>query len=262
MAARKRSTAKTTTRRTRKAALEEGGAASEGAAGEASPSDTTALPATAPRSYPLTAVGGQPVCVVHVVAELAPFARTGGLGEAVANLAKCQRQAGLDVAIIMPLYRQVHDVVSDFVPVGEPYMVQVGARTEYARLHESASLAARTDIPRVYFIDNEYYFGRDGLYGDANGDYGDNDRRWAYFGLAALTALRQIAKAPVMMHCHDWHTALAPAYLRAYGIGSDFYRQVWTVITVHNAGFQGHFPPSSMGDVGLPPVFYPSNWLR
>ncbi len=258
MVARKRSTATTTKRRTRKAALDESGNA-PGEGEGASPTTTAeerATPAPAPRSYPLIAPGGHPTTVVHVVAELAPFARTGGLGEAVANLAKCQRGAGLDVAIIMPLYKQVHDVVSDFVPVGEPFTVQVGPRAEYARIHESAALAARTDIPRVYFIDNEYYFGRDGLYGDANGDYGDNDSRWAYFALAALNALRRIANAPVMMHCHDWHTALAPAYLRAYEIGSDFYRQVWTVITVHNAGFQGHFAPSSMGEVGLPSIFY------
>ncbi len=255
MVARKRSTAKTTKRRTRTAASqdEKGVPAEVDVAQQAGAPEA---PTPAARAYPLVGAGGRPVRVVHVVAELAPFARTGGLGEAVANLAKCQRSAGLDVAILMPLYRQVRDVVSDFEPVGESFMVQVGPRTEYARLYESASLRPRADIPRVYFIENEFYFGREGLYGDARGDYGDNDRRWAYFALAALTSLPRIAQAPVMMHCHDWHTALAPAYLRAYEIGSDFYRQTWTVLTVHNAGFQGHFPPSAMGDAGLPPAFF------
>ncbi|HPV73571.1 MAG TPA: glycogen/starch synthase [Gemmatimonadaceae bacterium] len=257
MAARKRSTATTTKRRTRKAS-EKGGAGGKETAADADAA-SAASEAVAARPYPLHTAGGQPVSVVHVVAELAPFARTGGLGEAVANLAKAQSRAGLAVSLIMPLYRQVREVVSDFVPASDPFFVQVGPRAEYARLFESQSLRDRTGegMPRVYFVDNEYYFGgRDGIYGDARGDYGDNDRRWAYFALASLTALPLITQAPVMMHCHDWHTALAPAYLRAREAGNDFLRQTWTVITVHNAGFQGHFPPPSMADVGLPWEFY------
>ena len=257
MAARKRSTATTTKRRTRKAS-EKGGAGGKETAADADAA-SAASEAVAARPYPLHTAGGQPVAVVHVVAELAPFARTGGLGEAVANLAKAQSRAGLAVSLIMPLYRQVREVVSDFVPASDPFFVQVGPRAEYARLFESQSLRDRTGegMPRVYFVDNEYYFGgREGIYGDARGDYGDNDRRWAYFALASLTALPMITRAPVMMHCHDWHTALAPAYLRALEAGNDFLRHTWTVITVHNAGFQGHFPPPSMADVGLPWEFY------
>jgi starch synthase len=249
MAARKRSAATPTKRRTRQAAAREPGLET--------PESVEAVHGEAgPHAQPLVAPNGAPVTLVHVVAELAPFARTGGLGEAVANLARCQRRVGIDVALVMPLYRQVREVVQDFVPAGEPFMVQVGGRTEYARLYQSDALRQRSDVPRVYFIENDYYFGREGLYGDARGDYGDNDRRWAYFALASLHALPRIARAPVLMHCHDWHTALAPAYLRAYEVGSEFYRNTWTVLTVHNAGFQGHFAPGSMADVGLPWEYY------
>lgn len=210
------------------------------------------------RVYPLVTSGGEPVTIAHVVAELAPFARTGGLGEAVANLAKYQAKVGLRVAIIMPLYRQVRDVVSDFVPASEPYMVQVGPRAETAQLFESASLRDRAaeGLPRVYFLANDYYYGREGIYGDSRGDYGDNDRRWAHFALASFNALPLVARAPVMMHCHDWHTALAPAYLRAHDVEREFFRNTWSVVTVHNAGYQGHFAPQSIPDVGLPWEFF------
>ncbi|ODT05270.1 MAG: hypothetical protein ABS52_00825 [Gemmatimonadetes bacterium SCN 70-22] len=226
-------------------------------AGGGTPKRSAKRPAPA-RAYPLVAAGGEAVTIVHVVAELAPFARTGGLGEAVANLAKAQVRAGLEVAIIMPLYRQVREVVGDLVPASAPYTVQVGPRAESAQLFESKGVRERAGhgIPRVYFLANDYYFGREGIYGDARGDYGDNDRRWAHFALASLNALPMIARAPVMMHCHDWHTALAPAYLRAYDVGSEFFRNTWSVITVHNAGYQGHFPPQSMADAGLPWEFY------
>jgi hypothetical protein len=164
--------------------------------------------------YPLLTPSGEPVNIVHLAAELAPFARTGGLGEAVANLALYQVRSGIRTSIIMPMYRQVHDVVQDFVPAGDPFTVTVGPRQEYAQLFESASLRARQGEgkPRVYFIDNKKYFDREGIYGDKYGDYGDNARRWSFFALAALTALPQVTEAPVMMHAHDWHAALAPAY--------------------------------------------------
>ena len=214
----------------------------------------------APRlhSYPLISPQGKPVSVVHVAAELAPFARTGGLGEAVANLALSQVRAGLKVSIIMPLYRQVQAVVTDFVPVGDPYQVVVGPRTEQAQLFESASLRSREleGKPRVYFVASGKYFDREGIYGDANGDYGDNARRWAHFSLAALNAIPRISEAPTMLHCHDWHTALTPAYLRAYNPAHEFYRNTSTLLTVHNAGYQGHFPTDTMADVGLPWEFY------
>ena len=259
MAARKRNAAATSKRRPSRTVVDHGAVASVSPIVE--PADVPspqAASAEIPRPYPLVAPGGKPVTIVHIAAELAPFARTGGLGEAVANLAKCQMKAGLKVAIIMPMYRQVHDVVSDFVPASDPFTVQVGPRSEYARLFESASLRAREGegLPRVYFLDNELYFGRDGIYGDAMGDYGDSDRRWAFFALACLNALPMVTQSPVLMHCHDWHSVLAPAYLRAYQSGSEFYRSTWTVVTVHNGGFQGHFAATSMAEVGLPSEYF------
>jgi len=94
-------------------------------------------------SYPLISPQGKPVSVVHVAAELAPFARTGGLGEAVANLALSQVRSGLKVSIIMPLYRQVQAVVTDFVPVGDPYQVVVGNRRSSSNRRRYAHASSR-----------------------------------------------------------------------------------------------------------------------
>src|SRR5688572_31006250 len=82
----------------------------------------------------LSTEDGRTVSVVHIVAELAPFARTGGLGEAVKSLAEFQSASGIPTAIIMPLYRQVHAVAPNLEPVGEPFMVQLGPTQEQARL--------------------------------------------------------------------------------------------------------------------------------
>lgn len=210
--------------------------------------------------YPLVTQSGEPVTVVHLSAELAPFARTGGLGEAVSSLAHFQAAAGMTVHIIMPLYKQVTEVATDLVPVGEPFPVQVGPRTEEARLYESQELMdnPRQGKPRILFIHNAQYFGREQIYGDSRGDYPDNHRRFAFFSLAALNALPRIAKAPILLHAHDWHAALAPVYLRAYDGGPDreLFRRTSCVLSVHNAGFQGHFPPEVMNELGLPWELY------
>jgi len=227
-------------------------------------------------SRPVVAGGGgsplqsgpnnDPVTVVHLAAELAPFARTGGLGEAVSSLAHYQARSGITSIIMMPLYKQVPDVANDLEPVGEPFPVVVGPRREEGRLYESRALMEnpRQGKPRILFIHNAEYFGRDQIYGDSRGDYRDNHRRFAFFCLAALNVLPTVAKAPVILHAHDWHAALAPIYLRAYDSNPDreFYRRTSSVLTVHNAGFQGHFPTDMMAELGLPWELYNHHQLE
>jgi starch synthase len=198
------------------------------------------------------------VVVVHLAAELAPFARTGGLGEAVSSLAHFQAKAGISTIIMFPLYRQAAQVATDLEPVGGKFQVQVGPRTEEAQLFESRELRSNPSKqkPRILFIANPNYFDRDQIYGDSRGDYPDNYRRFAFFCLAALTALPSVTSAPVLLHAHDWHTALAPIYLRVYAGDREFYRRMASVLTVHNAGFQGHYPTDILPDIGLPWELY------
>jgi len=202
---------------------------------------------------PLMTNDGRVVSVVHIVAELAPFARTGGLGEAVKSLAEFQSASGIPTAIIMPLYRQVHSVAPNLEQVGEPFTVQLGPQPEQARLWQITPDRRVRGRPRVYFVDHPHFFDRPGLYGENGYDYPDNPRRYAFFALAALTAVQRVApNAPVIMHAHDWHAALASVYLRTYFMSDPYYRQIRAVLSVHNAGFQGQYPARTMADVGLP----------
>src|SRR5688500_7835654 len=155
-------------------------------------------PATAPAppASPLATAGGAPVSVVHLTAEYYPYARMGGLAEAVSVLASFQKAAGLNVAAILPLYRTVRDEAPDLEPVGGPFMVQVGPRREEARVFRAVG---RTLGPPVYFIEHLDYFNRPGIYGENAADYPDNARRFAFFALAALTALPRIAPGPVLL---------------------------------------------------------------
>ncbi|HYF38829.1 MAG TPA: glycogen/starch synthase, partial [Gemmatimonadales bacterium] len=190
---------------------------------------------------------GQAVSVVHVTAEYYPYARTGGLAEAVSGLANFQRAAGLNVAAILPLYRTVRDVDPDLEPVGQPFLVPLGSHSEEARVFR---VVGQSSGPQVFFIEHLDYFNRPGIYGENAIDYADNARRFAFFALAAVTALPRLVPGPVLLHAHDWHTALALVYLRAV-LGDRYPAPITGVLSVHNPGYQGHFPPDVMPQIGL-----------
>jgi len=211
---------------------------------------------------PLMSSDGRIVQLVHLVAELAPFARSGGLGEAVNSLARFQAASGIPTSIVMPLYDTARANVPDIEPVGPAFDVHVGPRTERVRLWRLVAPASHPlAATSVYFIESDEYFARPYIYGPPGADYPDNDRRYACFTVAALQSLSTIAaNEPVLLHAHDWHTALAPVYLRTTYALDERYKRVKVVLSVHNAGFQGHFPPETMADLGLPSALY--NWRQ
>ncbi len=194
--------------------------------------------------------------IVHLCAEYWPYARTGGLAEAVRGMATYQAQV-VPTAIIMPLYRTVRMRFPDLEPVGNPFLVPVGPRSEEARLYQAPVEQGR---PKAYFIESPDYFDRDGVYGDENGDFPDNHRRFAFFSRAALAALPRVSNTSPILHAHDWHTALAPVYLRNTLATDSYYGLVVSVLSVHNAGYQGLFSPAILSDIGLPAELY--HWKR
>ena len=212
-----------------------------------------------PPPAPLMTEDGRAVSVVHLAGELAPFARTGGLGEAVASIARHQSRSG-PTAVLMPLYQKVRDAGWDIVPVGDAFDVEVGSRRSSARLWILRQPVEALGEVTVYFIEGAEYFDRPGLYGEDGSDYADNAVRYAFFALAALQALPRIADGPAIVHAHDWHMALAAVYLRTRYSRQPYYRGVSTVLTVHNAGYQGHFAPDVLSRIGLPWELF--NWRQ
>jgi starch synthase len=217
--------------------------------------ETPSAPVASVPSAPLTRPDGTPAPVVHLAPELSPFARTGGLGEAVSSLAKHQAASGIPVTVFMPLYSAVRDR-TEIRPLGPAFSLTVGPRTETARLFEPAT-PHEPGRPRIVFVESEAYFDRPGLYGDDLGDYPDNARRYALFARAVLVALpRVLPQAPSIVHAHDWQTALASVYLKTEFAANPYYEGIRAVLSVHNAGYQGHFPESVLADIGLPLALY------
>ncbi len=191
--------------------------------------------------------------MVHLAAEYTPYARTGGLAEAVQGLATFQARQGIPVVVMVPLYRVARTVARNLVPVGEPFAVHVGPRREQVRLFRDGDVEGG---PQVLFIDHPGYFDRDGIYGEDGADYPDNPRRFALFTRAALEATPLVVKGPVLVHAHDWHSALAVVYMRTYADLRRRFRGTAAVMSVHNAGYQGHFSRAVLGDLGIPPEIF------
>ena len=233
------------------------------------PAGRASLPAARPATRvatprpPRSPALGQPGGVVHLTAECWPFARTGGLGEAVAALARHQGAAGQVVTVLMPLYRAVRDRVPRLQPVGPRFAVELAGWSTQARILEAAPDAdevGESGPARVLFLDLPDAFDRPGLYGEGGTDYPDNPWRFALFCRAALSILPWVAPEARVVHAHDWHTALAPVYLRTDWAADPFHQRLASVLSVHNAGYQGHCAPETLPRLGLPARLY--DWRR
>lgn len=191
--------------------------------------------------------------VLFVASEAAPFAKTGGLGDVIGSLPKALKQENVDIRVIMPKYSVIPAEFGAQMVKRTALTVPVGWRRQYTGLYE-----LKYQGVTWYFIDNEYYFKRDGLYG-----YYDEAERFAYFCRAVLKALPQLEFMPDIIHCHDWQTGPLAAMLKLQYLVRNEYAAIKTVFTIHNLMYQGIFPGDILGDLlGLPNSVFTADGLE
>ncbi|MFH1397708.1 MAG: glycogen synthase GlgA [Candidatus Omnitrophota bacterium] len=171
------------------------------------------------------------VCASEVV----PFAKTGGLADVAGALPIALETQGQEVIVVMPYYKAIRNVKN----------------IKISRLNDKISYSVIGKNVLVYFIENNKYFNRDGLYGDKNGDHPDNLDRFSYYCKEALNLLKVIKFIPDVIHCHDWQAGLIPVYLKTTYAADAFYKNIRTMFTIHNIGYQGLFPKSEFLKLGL-----------
>jgi starch synthase len=191
------------------------------------------------------------VKVLFAVSECGPFAKSGGLADVAGSLPKELKSLGTDVRVILPKYGTIADDFKAEMKKIKEFTVPVGWRNQYCGIEELIYQGVT-----YYFVDNEYYFKREGFYG-----YYDDGERFAYFNRAVLEALAHLDFYPDVLHCHDWHTAMIPFLLRMEYYKRKDYGLIRTVFTIHNLQFQGIFPRETLGDLlGLDwRAFHPEN---
>ncbi|MGH7822491.1 MAG: glycogen synthase GlgA, partial [Candidatus Binatia bacterium] len=194
--------------------------------------------------------------VLFVTAELSPWATTGGLGEVSAALPRALAALGHRVAVVAPLHRAVRERAPALRQVASIDVPGFGAGFPVL------AAESRPGGPEVYFIEHQGFFDRAGLYADAFGDYRDNLERFAFFSRSALEVAVALELPTDILHCNDWHTGLAGAYLRTFYAGRAPFRAARIVFTIHNLAYQGRFPAERFPVTGLPWSLFRYDWVE
>ena len=180
--------------------------------------------------------------ILFIGAEAMPFAATGGLGDVLGSLPAAIAEAGkgeVDVRVVMPLYRAVTQQYRDMMKTEVEFQIGLGWRTQYCGIKSLVK-----DGVTYYFIDNEYYFNRNTLYGNF-----DDGERYAFFSKAALEMLDKLDYFPDIVHAHDWQAALSIIYLKCKYSSRPGYSGIKTAFTIHNIEYQGKYDHDILCDV-------------
>jgi starch synthase len=191
--------------------------------------------------------------VVHLSAEVSPFAKTGGLGDVVGALPKAQAEEGHQVQVWMPYYRAARDYLRtrNLQPhwVMDPIQVDVGFQRWQAGI-------LRVDLPGsavpVFMVGLDELFDRKHVYSPAPDGRDDGILRYSVFTRVVLEALRRMGTPPDVLHCHDWHTTPALMALAWDRPRDGFFARTGTVLTIHNLAYQGIYSPQMFTWLGFP----------
>lgn len=172
--------------------------------------------------------------IAMCASEVVPFAKTGGLADVVGALPLALEKLKQEVIIILPFYKKA-----------------ALARTD-AKVLQPGILSIKTGRGiKVYLIQNNKYFNRDGLYGTPRGDYPDNLERFSFFCKKCLELFKQIGFSPDIIHIHDWQASCIPIYLKTKFKSDAFYKKTKTLLTIHNLAYQGIFARDEFPKLGL-----------
>ena len=185
--------------------------------------------------------------ILFAASEAVPFCKTGGLADVAGSLPQALAASGDKVEVILPLYQRVSDAWRNELSFVCNIEVPLGWRRVYCGLFRMEK-----DGVTWYFVDNEYYFKRDALYG-----HYDDGERFGFFSRAIVALLPSLEFLPEVIHCNDWQTALVPIYLKDECVRWPEVRGIKTVFTIHNIEYQGRYGKETLEDLfGLAPGWF------
>ena len=189
--------------------------------------------------------------ILYASSEARPYVASGGLADVAFALPCALNAKGHDCRVVVPLYKSISSEMRETMTFITSITVDVAWRKQYCGI-----FSAEYQGVTYYFIDNEYYFKRDGIYG-----FYDDCERFVFFSRAILEMLRVIDFKPTILHCNDWQTALAPVYYQIFYKYQEGYDNIHTVFTIHNIGYQGVYGKEVINELmGIP--MYHTNLLE
>jgi len=187
--------------------------------------------------------------ILFAASEMDPFCKTGGLADVLGALPPVLAEMGHKVVVMLPGYKVIDRDKWGFRPTGVRLDVPLGKGTR----HLGLSTLSWNGVD-VLLLESEEFFWRDSLYGDIDGDYDDNDERFAFFSRATLELTKNLGLKPDIVHSHDWQAGLVPAYLKTVYVDDPYFSGTKTFFTIHNLGYQGLFPKETFPKTLIPKV--------
>jgi starch synthase len=202
-------------------------------------------------------MAGKKLDVVMVSTEMVPFSKVGGLADVVGALPDELEKLGCSLVVFTPLYSEVSREKFDIRAEKDVKPMKVTVAGKPREFTLCSCLKPGTGI-KVYFIDNEYYYGRKGIYtvpetGEA---FKDEDERIIFFNRAVMESIKALKLSPGVIHCNDFHSGLLPVYLSIEESDNELLKNTGTVFSVHNLAYQGLFEPGFLGKAGLDPQLF------
>ena len=192
--------------------------------------------------------------VLFVASEAVPFIKTGGLADVAGSLPKYFDKEQYDVRVMLPKYLCIPEKWRSQMKYVTHFYMDLAWRSQYVGVLEMEYAGVH-----YYFIDNEFYFAGPKPYGYIHEDI----EKFAFFSKAALSAMPLLNFKPDIVHCHDWQTGLIPVYMKERFHDGEFFRDMKSVMTIHNLKFQGVWDLQKVKDItGLPPYFFTSDKLE
>ena len=193
--------------------------------------------------------------ILFVASESVPFIKTGGLADVVGSLPKSLDKEKYDVRIFVPKYGCMKQAMKDRLNYKTNFYMDFNWKNVYVGIMEAV-----VDGITYYFIDNEYYFSGPKPYCD---DALFEIEKYAFFSKAVLSSLPLIDFKPDIMHCHDWQTGLIPVFLKDHFAGSEFFRDMKSIMTIHNLKFQGKWNIDTVKNItGLSDYYFTNDKLE
>jgi len=190
--------------------------------------------------------------------EAFPYAKNGGLADMVSALSLALAKQGHEIRMVLPRYYVINRAELKLEALEGPMGVPAGGTEEWSEVCTGLLPGSPPENPvRVYFIDHENFFGRDGIYGvPAEPDFLDNPRRFTFFCRAVFQLCKKLNWYPDVLHAHDWPGALIPVFLKFEERQKKFAKTV-SALTIHNLGYQGIYGKENFYHTGLGwDVFY------
>lgn len=194
--------------------------------------------------------------ILYAAAEISPFARMTHTADLLRFLPASLQDKGFEIRLLLPKYGSINDRRNRLHEVIRlaGVKVRVGDSDESMRIKVASIPNAKL---QVYFLDNDTYFKRKGLFTDPQTEkfFPDNDRRLVFYNKGVLETVKKLGWKPDVIHCHDWASGFIPVFLKSIYKNDDNFLKTRVVFNIHSATNHGIFDPDILDAMALPDDF-------